>query len=325
VLAVVQPESFGVTTSTRNNFPNLLLCPHRCPKPEQVAEEILAKGYSTLVFSDALKAYDRIARAIKSRSPGARLLIHYHASFAQNAQPEIRAHLHRAVSLVRDGVVERIGCAKAGMEAVLQANGVPACYLPYRIEQPAHVDHHPARSPRRLGVFVRDILRKNAHTQFVAACMIEDAQIHANELPDLSYLPSPPPVIAHGNLPYERFLELLGEMDLSLYVSLSECYPMIVVESLIRGVPCLTSRTHGIFDHDPELGRMLIVDAHDNPMAIAERAEQVLADREEIGRRCEVYALELNRRAEAALNEFLSYELYPSHTGRAARSDALGS
>jgi glycosyltransferase involved in cell wall biosynthesis len=112
-------------------------------------------------------------------------------------------------------------------------------------------------------------------------------------------------------MPYGEFLELLGGMDLNFYVSLSECYPMVVAESLIRGVPCLTSHTHEIFEHDRELGELLIVPAHDNPVAIAEQAERVLADREAIGRRCIAYALELNRRAEALLNQFAGVALYP--------------
>jgi phosphoglucosamine mutase len=40
-------------------------------------------------------------------------------------------------------------------------------------------------------------------------------------------------------------------------------------------------------------------------------AERVLADREAIGRRCAAYALELNRRAEALLNQFAGVALYP--------------
>ena len=311
VLAVVPPEWFGVTTSTRNNFPNLLLCPGEAPGPDHAAAQIAEKGFSTVVFSDVPPAFEAMARQIKARAPQTLLLVHYHGSFAQNAQPKTNLSFRRAMALARDGVVDRIGCAKAGMAEVLQAMGVRACYLPYRVEPPAPVAHHPARSPRRVGVFVRDILRKNAHTQFAAAAMLRDVEIHANDVPDLSYLPNRPPIVAHGEMPYGEFLELLGGMDLNFYVSLSECYPMVVLESLIRGVPCLTSHTHEIFEHDRELGELLIVPAHDNPVAIAEHAERALVDREAIGRRCVAYALELNRRAEALLNQFAEVALYP--------------
>lgn len=311
VLAVVRPDWYGVTTSTVNNFPNVLLCPPDC-EPGGAAEKILSKGFGTVVFSDVSELFVQIAHTIKGRSPGTRLLVHYHASFAQNAEPAIRERFKLLVGLAREGVVERTGCAKAGMAEALEGMGVPACYVPYRAEPPGPVAHHAARSPRRIGVFVRDILRKNAHTQFMAAHMMGNVEVHANDAPDLSYLPGALRLVAHGQLPHEQFLKVAGEMDLNLYVSLSECYPMMVVESLIRGVPCLTSHTHEIFEHDPALGKALIVGALDNPVAIAEQAEQVLSDREAVGRRCEAYAQELNRRAEALLNELVGFGLYCS-------------
>jgi len=311
VLGVVPPAWMGVTTSARNNFPNLLVCPATATQaPEGVVNGVLERGFSTIVFSGIPPAFEAMARDLKARGPHLRLLLQHHGSFAQNAQPEIRRNFLCAVRLVREGVIERIGCAKAGMAEALRAMGVSACYLPNRVEPPRAVEHHAAGSPRRLGVFVRDILRKNAHTQFVAACMVRDAEVHTNQVPDLSYMLGKTPVVAHGELAYADFLDLLGTMDVSFYVSLSECYPMVVVESLIRGVPCLTSHAHEIFEHDRELGEVLIVQAYDNPVAIAEQAERALADREAIGRRCAAYANELNKHAEAAVNEFVGYAMY---------------
>jgi glycosyltransferase involved in cell wall biosynthesis len=312
VVAVVPPNWLGVTTSTRNGFPNVLFCSDQQPEPGKVAEEILRRGFSTVVFSDVPGVFPQVARALRARSASVRLLVHYHGSLVQNVPPEIRQRFRAVLDLARGGMVEKVGCAKAGMADVLQRMGVRACYLPYRVERPGQVTHRAAGSPRKVGVFVREILLKNVYTQSAAACLLRDVEVHVNDPPDLSCVPSGPKVVAHGKLPYEEFLHLLGQMDLNLYASLSECYPMVVVESLIRGVPCLTSHTHEIFAHDRELGELLIVPAHDNPVAIAEQAERVLADREAIGRRCEAYALELNRCAEALLNEFVGFGLYGS-------------
>ena len=309
VLAVVPADWFGVTTSARNNFPNVLLW--QGSDPQETASEILSKGFSTLVFSGMPEPFESVARIIKQCSPSTRLLMHYHGSFAQNAQPGNRERFKQLLSLAKDRIVSKIGFAKAGMAPTVQKLGVDACYVPNRVRRPSVVEHHPSRSPRRVGVFVRDILRKNAHTQFVAASLLEDVEIHTNEVPDLSYVPRTLSIVSHGNLPHKEFLELIGLMDICLYVSLSECYPMVVVESLIRGVPCLTSHTHEIFQYDRELGSKLIVEAHDNPIAIAEQAEEVLADREAIGRCCAAYALELSRHAEAAINRFVEFDVYP--------------
>lgn len=310
VIAVVPESWFGVTTSTLNNFPNVLFC-DRCD-PSGAADALLERGPRTVVFSGMPGVSERMVRELRRRASGVRLAVHYHGSLVQCAQPEIRERFGRTIALAREGAVDAVGCAKAGMAEALQSLGVEATYVPYRVAPPDTVGNRPADSPRKVGVFVRDIFRKSAHTQFMAAAMVEDAEIHCNELPDLSYLPRPFEAVEHGELPYEEFLELLGSMDVNFYVSLSECYPMVVVESLIRGVPCLTSHSHEILAHDADLADRLIVPAYDDPTAIAAQAERVLADREPLGRRCAEYALELNRRAEAAINEFVDVQLYES-------------
>ncbi len=310
VLALCPPDWFGVTTSTRNNFPNLAF--YGGGEPRAAADALLERPWEALVFSGLPDGAGDLARILKQRAPERRLLAHYHGSLAQCAQPEIARRFRTLIGLARDGLIDRIGCAKAGMAEVLRSSGVEALYLPYRIEPPAQVRSGPAESPRRVGVFVRDILRKNAHTQFAAAAMLRDAEVHVSEPPDLFYLPPGLRIVEHGDLPYDEFLELLGTMDLTLYVSLSECYPMVVAESLIRGVPCVTSHTHEILEHDAGLARSLLVEALDNPAAIAERAEAALSDRDALGRRCAAYALDLNRRAESVLNEFVGLDLYPS-------------
>jgi hypothetical protein len=311
VLAAAPPDWFGVTTSTCSNFPNVLLAPGHDADWEALAAEIGQRGFSTVVLSGWPVGFARLARALRRADPSTRLLSHYHGSFPQNSNAYTLESFKRLLAMYRDGLIERVGFAKAGMAETLGRLGVEASYLPNRVDPPARVEHRPAGSPRKVGVFVRDLLIKNAHAQFAVAFMLPDVEVHGNLFPDLSYFPHGVRTIAHGDLPHERFLDLLAQMDLCLYVSLSECYPMLVIESLIRGVPCLTSHTHEILAYDEDLARRLIVDAPDNPAAIAEKAEAALADREALGRRCEAYALEMNRRAEAALNEFVGFPLYP--------------
>jgi hypothetical protein len=310
VVAVARPGWYGVTTSARSCFPNVLLLNER--QALKGADLILGQGFHTVVLSGLPPASVALARELKYRAPDVRILCHFHGSFAQNARPAVLQRLLLLVEMVREGVVERIGLAKAGMAWSLARTGLPVCYLPYRVAPARCARPGPAGSPRRGGVFARDILRKNAHTQLVAAALLDDVEVHGGDLPDVSYLAGHGRFIAHGELPYEQFLALLGEMDLSLCVSLSECYPMVVVESLMRGVPCLTSHCHEILAHDDGLAQSLIVSAHDNPEAIARQAEAVLADRPRLSRRCASYALELNAIAEKAINEFVDFEVYPN-------------
>ena len=88
-------------------------------------------------------------------------------------------------------------------------------------------------------------------------------------------------LIEHGALPRKEFLALQGSVNINLYVTLSECYPMTPMESYAAGVPCLTSRTSVLFRDDPELWSLTTVDEIDNPRAIAVSARRLLDRRDE--------------------------------------------
>ena len=105
---------------------------------------------------------------------------------------------------------------------------------------------------------------------------------------------------------YFDFLQLLGSMTLNFYVSFSECFGLVVTESLSLGVPCLASYNSGIFDYDDYLKEMLIVKDYDNSEAIYKQAELVLANRHKISERGIEYIKELNKIAKGKIQNFIA-------------------
>lgn len=106
-------------------------------------------------------------------------------------------------------------------------------------------------------------------------------------------------------LPHDRFVAIVGQMDINLYISLSESYPMTVLESLVAGVPCLTSYTNGYLEKDEFLKHYLIARAHDNPDLIAQQIEDVLKHREELMPRIRYLLKWLNDNAQVQWDYFL--------------------
>ena len=76
-------------------------------------------------------------------------------------------------------------------------------------------------------------------------------------------------------------LFILAAMDITLNVTLSECHPMLPMESYRLGVPCLMSRTSDLFIDAPDLYELTTVDQADNPEAIAGAAARLLEQRSE--------------------------------------------
>jgi hypothetical protein len=322
VLAVVRPNWHEVTASARNSFPNLLFC-HNHGVHEAVWQ-IAERGFGTVVFSGMREGVGRMALALKHHAPSTRVLLHYHDSLTDIGESLVRARFARVLELAREGAIQKVGCASAGTAVALCRLGADAVQVPYRILPRVGTGYRAARSPRLVGVFARSVRRDNGHTQLMAAAMLEDAEIHTTYVPETPCLPEPMAAVEHGQLPYGELLDLLGQMDLNLYVSPAGCHLMEVAQSLMSGTPCLTSRCHEVLAHDDALAGRLTCLEMGNPRAIAEQAEEVLADRETLGRRCAEYARELNRRAEAAINEFVAVDLYDVTDSEGGRATSQG-
>ena len=62
----------------------------------------------------------------------------------------------------------------------------------------------------------------------------------------------------------------MSNNNLNLYVTFSECAPMLPIESFEVGVPCVFGNNHHYFKNN-ELEDYLLVENENNPMKIAEK------------------------------------------------------
>jgi len=100
-------------------------------------------------------------------------------------------------------------------------------------------------------------------------------------------------------------LDAIRRTHLSLYVTFSECCPMLPLQSLSVGVPCLIGPNSHLFEDDEYLCQRLVVPYPDRAELIAGHIEAALAERQQIVERYTRYAPAYNMRARQALREFL--------------------
>lgn len=92
--------------------------------------------------------------------------------------------------------------------------------------------------------------------------------------------------------------------DLNLYVTFTECAPLIPLESLELGVPCLTGNNHHYWE-GTELGEYLIVDEADDVNKIHDKMEKCVANREKILRLYREWKKEYDVEARKSVEDFL--------------------
>ena len=79
------------------------------------------------------------------------------------------------------------------------------------------------------------------------------------------------------NLSREKLMQRMSKNDVNLYVSFSECAPMVPLESLETGVPCIIGNNCHYFKGS-ELEEFLVVNDETNIVEIKEKIEKVLAN-----------------------------------------------
>jgi hypothetical protein len=107
-------------------------------------------------------------------------------------------------------------------------------------------------------------------------------------------------------IPREELHQRIKNTHLSLYLTSSECAPMLPIESLSLGVPCLISPVSHWFEDDEYLHSRLVVTYPERPEIIAKYIIQALEEREKIIERYKIYVENYNSWAKLQVQKFLS-------------------
>lgn len=303
----------GVYNAACGMFPGHLLgLPHHYSQPlllqrdyHRLAAAIRDLGFRRVVFTGYSAAQKELLKLL-GEPGGPPCFVIYHSSFSQfSSRSRDLQHLKEIIELHRQGFVRRIAFTKKDMAEVLtRLLGIDACQVLNVVAVPEEA--LPPRAGLHVGVFTHEDFRKNYHNQVAAALLLPEAQVHVHDGTLFAYLGNAHRLNEHRFIEsYNEFMNVLGSMTLNFYATFSECYGMVVAESLVRGVPCITSVSSGFFDWDKELGQHLVVDDVDDPRALCRKAEAVLQNRDRLSAWGRQYVVRLNEVARKQLADFL--------------------
>ncbi|MBI3183458.1 MAG: methyltransferase domain-containing protein [Myxococcales bacterium] len=309
LVAICHPEWRGIRAATYEQARHVLEISEVTSEAHcrRLVQFLADCGVEKLVINGFPRGADLLARTISRELEAVRIFFVHHGTPAQHQFGE-----HWVVStilrLLEEGVVRKLGFVKDGLSEFFRSRG-------HRVEFVMNFCRLPHRPPRKLpdpegrlhlGVFAPDFLHKNVETQVLAALMIPGSVVHVCGPIRASYLQRERErIVEHGILPRPQLLDLIGQMHAISYVSLVECYPMMVLESVMQGAICVTSHTSSIFDLRPDLAEALVATQHDNPYAIARKLSGAIDRREELVPKAQAYFDELNALAERRWAEFL--------------------
>ncbi len=318
-VAVHTPRWLGVSHSTRMLFdacypiPN---SPDEWPadvtdeEVERHAEVLLESGARHVIFSGGDEAHYRVMEAIRRRDPGVRFDLVFHGNFTQLQDPYIWSLFTMWCSAVREGKVREFVTMKKGAEEVLRAAGVRSRYLiNYVPGEPLPIPEVEGEG-RHVGIWFSGTIFKSAHPMIASLTLIPGAVLHSAGLGGpgaelAEFLGVQRGFSSEHAVRKDELERRIRATHLSMYVTSAECSPMLPLESMQLGVPCLIGPSSHLFEDHDYLRERLVVPYPDRPDVIARYAVRAIEERREIIDAWARYAPIYNERARALVREFL--------------------
>lgn len=308
VVAICHPDYRGVRSATAKLTDNLIEISEVANGlwATKVAKIVSSYKPKIVIISGYSEGYDLIAEKLKSISPETRILFFVHSSFTWfDNYPNENHTFSRVLDLNKQGIVEKIGFCKNDLAVYFSNLGYRTTFLMNRFDSVPAIHKDGRKGTIKIGVWGNNWWHRNILNQVIAALMIPGAEIHVNELKEIDFIDNKR-VVRHGFLPKKEFLEVFSKMDINLYVSFTDCFPMTLIESMQYGIPAIASDTSDVYAYSTKLKELLTTSAIDSPIRISEKISEVISNYELINKQILEYLPLLEKKIESSIAEFLN-------------------
>lgn len=307
IIAIASPYFRGVKSSTKEMIPDLIEISdiYNRNRAKKLAKLIVDYFPKKVLISGYTRGYDLLAEELKKANPNLQIFALIHSAFMWfDVYPAENYVFQRFVELAKVGVVKRIGFCKRDLAEHFKKLGVDSCFVMNRFHSQGYEFKDLSKEKIKIGVFGQNMWHRNITNQVLGALQINKSEVHVNEISDHFFIDRAR-VQIHGILPKKEFLDLYKTLDINMYVSLTECFPMAVIESMQFGIPCLVSDTSDVYGWSPYLKKMLTVSTIDSPIGISKKIQEVINNYNDIQKEIKKYLPLLKAEIEKSIEEFI--------------------
>ncbi len=293
------PRWMGVTSATKELFENLvpLQGTYTSSQVDLIAKKVFQLNIKQVVFSAFEFGFDNLARKIKSMNKDIKIKLFWHSSNSQiNGQlvdiMNWKTNL-KVINLHREGIIDVFGTCKESLVNFYRSQGFRTAFIQNTVSLDSNLKsrmldiHKSSKNEKiKIGLYAAGMdWRKNMFNQIAGASLIENAVVDSVPLNfEGQVFASKIGLEMTGlscGVKREELLKRMAGNNINLYVTFSECAPMLPIESMECGTICLTGDNHHYFKNT-ELEKYLVVSREDDVMAIASKIKFALSNEEKI-------------------------------------------
>ncbi|MBP3920865.1 MAG: hypothetical protein J6D28_04795 [Bacilli bacterium] len=284
------PEWFGVTNATIELFDNTIPCGEILRKKdiEKIGELILNNNIKQVIFSAMCVGWGNLAKYLKGKNRNIKVKVFWHGNHSQVSEPYGWARNLEIIELHKQGIIDVFGTCKKSLINFYNQEGLKTAFITNKVDVDKNIEIKNVKNKKtRIGLYAAksDDWRKNMFTQIAAVSLLDDVVL--DMVPLNEYALKFANILGlevdgiKKSLPREELLKRMSNNDLNLYVTFSECSPMLPLESFEVGVPCLTGNNHHYFVDD-KLEDYLVVRNEESANEIKEKILKCLNDKDKV-------------------------------------------
>lgn len=315
-LAICHPEWIGVKNATKYTFGNNVLeVREQYTKKEakMIAQEIINAGKKLVVFNAFANGWEKIVIALKEIKPTIKIKLLIHGSNALLSEEYDWNVYNIMLDLYGKGKVDEIGFVKKSLYEFYKAKGYNTSFLMndiYIEDKEKYIVQDKNNEFLKVGLYASgDRWVKNTYNQLSAISLLKNTKLDCipinNKIATISRRYDINLTGVNKTVPKEELYKRMASNDINVYVTFTECAPLIPIESLELGTVCITGDNHHYFA-GTELEKYLVVSKEDDIMEIYNKINYALENKEKILDLYKKWKVEYSKKAQESINNFLN-------------------
>lgn len=316
------PRWMGVTSATKELFENLvpLQGTYTSSQVDIIAKKIIESKVNQVIFSAFEFGFDNLARRIKELNKDIKIKLFWHSSNSQiNGQlvdsMNWKTNL-KVIKLHREGIIDVYGTCKESLVNFYKSQGFKTAFIKNTVRLDENLKKEVLATKSsvknekiKIGLYAAGMdWRKNMFNQIAGASLIDNAildsvplnfegQVFASRIGlEMTGLTK--------GVKREELLKRMAANDINLYVTFSECAPMLPIESMEVGTLCLTGNNHHYF-MNTELEDYLVVSREDDVCCIREKINFAIENKDKIFELYNKWKIEYDKESKESVEAFL--------------------